>query len=187
MKTLMAKHRSRIAARFACLAVLTLTFATANAAWPPAHAGGDELAVWQAMAGIVASEGASRPYKQWYFKSDFAASSFISIAVADPDRDEFCGLSSQAVQTMISELKAINDDPIVLDLSVVESAGFRIGRKKDPNIPYFAMSRVVFDPERDSAWLSLELNGSRGSIVRLDKIDGKWQRTARCGGWYMPD
>jgi hypothetical protein len=48
------------------------------------------------------------------------------------------------------------------------------------------MSGVVFDPSKQKAWLSVELNGERGSIVRLDKIGGEWNRTSRCGGWYMP-
>ena len=44
----------------------------------------------------------------------------------------------------------------------------------------------------DLGWVvSLETTysvyGERGSIARLDKVDGQWRRTSRCGAWYMPE
>jgi hypothetical protein len=33
----------------------------------------------------------------------------------------------------------------------------------------------------------VELNGERGFIARLDKINGQWSKTSSCGGWYMPE
>jgi hypothetical protein len=51
MKTLKSTFRSRIAAGIACLAALTFT--TANAAWAEVQVSSDELAVWQAAAGVV--------------------------------------------------------------------------------------------------------------------------------------
>jgi hypothetical protein len=139
------------------------------------------------MAETVARDNASRPLKLWYFQSDFAAASFISSAMADPERQEFCGLSSSAVQAMLAELKSVSAEPVVLDSSVAESAGFQIARKKNPRMRYFAMSRVIFDPVGERAWLSVELNGARGYVVRLDKVAGQWKRMSRCGGWYMPE
>jgi len=185
MKTLKSTLRSRIAAGIACLAALTFT--TANAAWAEVKVSSDELAVWQAAAGVVARDNPARPYKLWYFQSDFTSASFIATALIDPDREKVCGLSEPEARELISELKAINNEPMKLEKSVVHSAGFGLAYKKIPRQRYFAMSRVVFDPAGQSAWLSVELNGERGFIVRLDKIDGRWSTTSRCGSWYMPE
>jgi hypothetical protein len=185
MKSLTTKHRSGIFAAFACFFTFELMAASAIRSLP--HVAGDELAVWQAMAEVIASENDSRPYKLWYYQSDFSSESFISSAIADPDREKFCGLSGKDVQAMISALKTVSATPVVLKDEIAESAGLKVAHKKNPRMRYFALSRVVFDPEGRRAWLSVELNGSRGSIVRLDKIEGRWSKTSRCGGWYIPE
>jgi hypothetical protein len=185
MKTLTNTFRSRVAAGIACLAALTFT--TANAARAELKSSSEELEVWQAAAGVVARDYISSPYKVWYFQSDFTAASFIATALIDPDRDKICGLSEPEARVLIAELKTVNAEPMKLDKAVAQSAGFGIAYRKIPRQRYFAMSRVVFDPAGQSAWLSVELNGERGFIVRLDKIDGRWTKTSRCGSWYMPE
>jgi hypothetical protein len=185
MKTLlMLLDRFRVSGLL--VGLIALTPIAAHATWPPPKAEGEELAVWRAMAGLVARDNASKPYKLWYSQSDFAAASFIASALADPDKEQFCGLSGTEVQSMISQLKSVSLDPIELEPDVAESVGFKIAHKKNPRFRYFALSRVVFDSSQQKAWLSVELNGERGSIVRMDKIAGEWSRTSRCGGWYMP-
>ena len=185
MKTPTTKLLPGIFASFALGFALSLPAATVSRPLPQAT--GDELAVWQAMADIVAHENTSRPYNLWYVVSDFTSASFIASAMADPDRDQYCGLSVAEAQAMIAELKAINVSPVALESSVAKAVGLRIAYSKDRRQRYFALSRVVFDPEGARAWLSVELNGDRGSIVRLDKIEGRWTKTSRCAGWYMPD
>jgi hypothetical protein len=154
--------------------------------WPPPKAEGDELAVWQAMAGTITKDNEAKPYRLWYAESDFTAASFIASALADPDKEQFCGLSAADVKSVITRLKNASLDPVQLDSNVAAAAGYKIAHKKNPRLRYFAMSRVVFDPSKQKAWLSVELNGERGSIVRLDKVGEQWTRTSRCGGWYMP-
>lgn len=183
MKTFSTKSRLQLSAVLACL----FMSATLPAAGPAPGVSGEELAVWSVMAATVASDHAERPYKLWYFKSDFSAANFISIAMNDPDRQEFCGLSGEDSQAMIERLKAAGAAPVVLEESTAESAGFKLARKKNPRLRYFALSRVVFNSTIDLAWLSIELNGERGSIARLEKVDGEWKRTSRCGAWYMPE
>src|SRR3954469_11366559 len=168
-------------------ATTLLVSAPAFAVWPPPAAEGEELAVWQAMATTIAQDTAEKPLKLWYSQSDFAAASFISSALTDPDREEFCGLSGTEVKNMISRLKSLSVEPVQLDSDVAKSAGFKIAHKKNPRMRYFALSRVVFDPSGNKAWLSVELNGERGSIVRMEKTGGGWSRTSKCGGWYMPE
>jgi hypothetical protein len=166
--------------------LIALTPMAAQAVWPPPLAEGEELAVWQAMAGSIAHDNVSKPYKLWYSQSDFAAASFISSALADPDKEDFCGLSATDVKSMVTQLKNASLDPIEVDSNVVESVGFKIAHKKNPRFRYIAMSRVVFDSSKQKAWLSVELNGERGFIARMDKASGQWSRSSRCGGWYMP-
>lgn len=185
MKVLTTKRLAGVFAGFACVFALKLVAATVGRPLP--QASGDELAVWQVMAEVIARENAERPYNLWYVVSDFTSASFIASAMADPERQQFCGLSIDEAQSMIAELKAINTEPVVLEQSVVKSAGLRVAHTKNPRMRYFAMSRVVFDPEGARAWLSVELNGVRGSIVRLDKVDGQWNKTSKCAGWYIPE
>jgi hypothetical protein len=185
MKTFNNQNRLRFAVLLSCLFMSTAVPADAAGLAPGVT--GEELAVWSVMAATIASDNAERPYKLWYFKSDFSAANFISIAMNDPEREEFCGLSAPDSQAMIEQLKAAGAAPVVLEESTAEFAGFKLARKKNPRLRYFAMSRVVFNSAIDSAWLSIELNGERGSIARLDKVEGEWKRTSRCGAWYMPE
>ena len=184
MKSPTTKKHSGIFAGFACLFALKLAAATVTRPLPPAT--GDELAVWQVMAEVIASENTSRPYNLWYVVSDFTSATFIASAMTDPDREKFCGVSGAEAQAMIAELKTVNAAPVVLEPAVAKSAGLRVAHTKNPRMRYFALSRVVFDAEGTRAWLSVELNGARGSIVRLDKIDGQWSKTSKCAGWYIP-
>jgi hypothetical protein len=183
MKTKNA-FRLRIATHIVCL---VLTVATTAAARAESRAPGEELAVWQAAAGVVARDNLSRPYNVWYFQSDFTSASFIATALIDPDREKVCGLSEPEARELVSRLKAASSEPIKLEKSLARSAGFGIAYRKIPRQRYFAMSRVVFDAAGRSAWLSVELNGERGFIVRLDKVDGEWSKASRCGSWYMPE
>jgi hypothetical protein len=185
MKSPTTKLLSVMFAGFASLFALKLVAATVTRPLPPAT--GDELAVWQVTAEAIARENTSRPYNLWYVVSDFTSASFIASAIEDPDRDQFCGLSSVEAQAMIAELKTINTTPVVLDTAVAKTAGLRAAYTKNPRLRYFALSRVVFDAEGKRAWLSVELSGARGSIVRLDKVDGRWNKTSKCAGWYIPE
>jgi len=185
MKTFHNQNRLRFVALLSCLFMSTSVPSDAAGLAPGVT--GEELAVWSVMAATIASDNAERPYKLWYFKSDFSAANFISIAMNDPEREEFCGLSAQDSQAMIEQLKAAGAAPVVLEESTAAFAGFKLARKKNPRLRYFAMSRVVFNSAIDRAWLSIELNGERGSIARLDKVEGEWKRTSRCGAWYMPE
>ena len=92
-------------------------------------------------------------------------------------------MDCRAVKDMVS-IKLINAVPS-RSTTIAKSNGFGVAHRKVPRLRYFAMSRVVFDPKNDKAFLAIELNGERGGIVRLDKVDGKWDRTYKCGGWYM--
>ena len=169
------------ASLIACLLALTSSVAIAQAA----EATEAEREVWKAMAEIIAKDHAAKPFNLLLNKSDFAAASFIASAMSDPDREQFCGLSGPDSQKMVADLKLINSTSVEVDKSIAKSNGFGVAHRKVPRLRYFAMSRVVFDPKNDKAFLAVELNGERGGIVRLDKVDGKWDRTYKCGGWYM--
>ncbi len=159
---------------------------TTPAAWPADNAGGEELAVWQAMIEFIAGDNASRPYKILYFQSDFESAPLVTNSMADPTRREFkdlCGLSAQEARNMVAQLQTINAEPVTIEESIAEPAGFKIGRKKQPRARYVALSRVAFDPSIQSAWLAVDLSGASGAIMRMDKVAGKWTKTARCGGW----
>src|SRR4051794_253906 len=94
------------------MAMVALTSLPASAVWPPPRAEGDELAVWQAMAGTIARDNETKPYKLWYSQSDFAAQSFIASALVDPDKEQFCGLSSIEVKNVVTQLKSASLDPV---------------------------------------------------------------------------
>lgn len=155
---------------------------TANVARPGVAVVGEELAVLRAIAGIINRE-ASRPYESLYFESEFAGASFVTTSLENPDRNQFCGLSRPEALTIVYELQAASARPVQLDKETAKSAGLKIGRWKDRRFPYVVLSRVLFGPGNQSAWVGVELNGQAGAVMRLDKVDGEWRKTSRCGGW----
>jgi hypothetical protein len=101
----------------------------------------------------------------------------------NPDRNQFCGLSRPEALQMVYELESATSKRVEFDESIAASAGLKLGHKKNPRFPYVVMSRPVFGPGNRHAWVAVELNGSTGAVMRLDKIGDEWKKTDRCGGW----
>jgi hypothetical protein len=161
-----------------------VTMLLAAGAVAPAAEGvvSEELAVIQAMAAIV-NDDAGQTYDYLYFESDFPASPHVASSMSNPDRTQFCGLSRDAAQSLVDELTAVTTKRVEFDASLAKMAGLKIGHKKLPRFKYLTLSRVVFAPSNQQAWLAVDLNGETGAIVRLDKVGGRWNKAARCGGW----
>lgn len=150
----------------------------------------EEPAVWQAMLEFVARDNASHPYKILYFQSDFESGPLATSSMADPIRREYkdlCGLSASDARAMVAQLQAVNAEPVVFDEVIAEAADLKIAKKKNPRARYVALSRVVFDPSNQHAWVAVDLGGLSGAIMRLDKVAGQWGKTARCGGWMKSE
>jgi len=161
-----------------------------SAAAPAADAVGEEPAVWKALAEFIASDNTSRPFKVLYFQSDFETGPLVTSSMTDPTRREYkelCGLSVSDAKAMVAQLQAVNAEAVAFEASVAEPAGLKIGKKKAPRSRYVALSRVVFDPSNQHAWLAVDLGGVAGSIMRLDKVSGQWSKTARCGAWVRSE
>jgi len=187
MKTANVKGFTRKAAPFSCAAVLMMLLAPAL---PAAEAVGEELAVWKATVEFIVSDNTSHPFRQLYFQTDFETAPLVTNSMADPTRREYkelCGLSVSDARAMVSQLQAVNAEPVAFEEAVMEPAGLKLGKKKGPRSRYVAMSRVVFDPSNQHAWLAVDLSGTTGAIVRLDKVAGQWSKTARCGGWMRSE
>jgi hypothetical protein len=178
MNTPNTTNLSRRASVLSCVLLMLV----ANVARPGAAVPGEELAVLRAIAGIV-NRDASRPYERLYFESQFEGASFVATSLENPDRNDFCGLSRAGALAIVSELETLTTRRVQLDKEIAKSAGLKIGRRKDPRFPYVVLSRVVFGPGNYYAWVAVELNGKAGSVMRLDKVDGEWKKTSRCGGW----
>jgi hypothetical protein len=157
---------------------------------PAADAVGDEPAVWRAVIGFVVADNASHPPKLLYFQSDLESASLVTSSMADPIRREYkdlCGLSNSDARAMVAQLQAVNAEPVTFDETVAEPTGLKISKKKNPRARYVALSRVVFDPSNQHAWLAVDLGGLSGAIMRMDKVAGQWSKTARCGGWMKSE
>jgi hypothetical protein len=185
MKTAILRLFSRKAAALSCAAALLV-----SAVSPAADAVGEEPAVWQATVEFIARDNASHPFKLLYFQSDFETAPLVTSSMADPIRREYkdlCGLSAADARAMVVQLQAVNAESVVFQESVAEPAGLKIGKKKSPRARYVALSRVVFDPTNQHAWLAVDLGGLTGAIMRMDKVAGQWSKTARCGGWMKSE
>jgi hypothetical protein len=142
------------------------------------------------MIEFIASDNASRPFKQLYFQTDYETVSLVTNSMSDPIRREYkdlCGLSAADARAMVAQLQAVNAEPAIFDEAFAEAAGLKIVKKKNPRARYVVLSRVVFDPTNQYAWLALDLSGTTGSIMRLDKVAGQWSKTARCGAWMKSE
>ena len=182
MKTSNKKTNSRSAAVLSCSLLLLM----ATAARPGAAILGEELAVLQAMATIITHD-ASRPFERLYFESEFEGAPFVASSFENPDRNQFCGLTRSEALQMVDTLSTITSKPVEFDKATAKAAGLKLGHKKNPLFPYLVLSRPLFGPGKDYAWVAVELNGSSGAIMRLDKIHGEWKKTSRCGGWVKTE
>lgn len=157
------------------------------AAFPGNGAVGEELAVIQAMASSINQETRGN-YDYLYFESDYSTGNNVESSMSNPDRTQFCGLSRPESEVLMNELKQINSSPVQFESDAAKATGLKVGRRKLPRFRYLFLSRVVFAPDNQRAWLAVDLNGESGAIMRLDKVDGQWNKAERCGGWMKaPD
>lgn len=157
-------------------------FLTLGSAWSADGVSTSELEVIEAMAAILNSDAAGS-YDYLYFESDFSAGTYIASSLANPDRTQFCGLTRTQAESLVTELETVSAKPVEFDKSAAKQAGLRIGHKKLPRFRYLMLSRVVFAPDNQRAWVAVDLNGETGAIIGLAKVNGQWSKTHRCGGW----
>jgi hypothetical protein len=162
--------------------LLVVALVASSAVFPGNGVVGEELAVIQAMASAINQE-TKGVYDYLYFESDFSTGTNVESSLSNPDRTQFCGLSRPEAEVLMAELKQVNATPVEFESEAAKPAGLRLGRKKLPRFRYLFLSRVVFAPDYRRAWLTVDLNGESGAIMRLDKVDGRWSKAARCAGW----
>jgi len=170
-----------------CAAALLIMLSVASPAAGPV---GEEPAVWQALVKFIADDNKSRPYRLLYFQTDYEIAPLITNSMTDPTRREFkdlCGLSASDAKAMVAQIKAVNAEPVEFDKAMAEAGDLKLVKKKKPPARYVALSRVVFDPSNQHAWVAVDLGGVAGSILRLDKVADQWSKTARCGGWIRSE
>ena len=158
----------------------------ASVARPAAGLIGEELAVVQAMAAILTRD-AKQPLEQLYFASEFESASFVALSIENPDHDAFCGLTREEALHMVNELEIVTSNRVQFDKTTAKAVGLKLGRRKDRRFPFLILSRPVFGPDKQHAWVGVEMNGLAGAVIRLDKIDGEWVKTSRCGGWMKAE
>ena len=161
---------------------IAVLFLFAGAARAGAGAITEELAVVQAIAKLLVGETA-RPYDYLYYASEFSARKNVAASLADPDRAQFCGLTREEGLALVKEITFLNMEPVEFDKPTSKVVGLNLGHKQFPRFRYLKLSRVVFGENQQHAWLAADLNGESGAIYRVDKINGGWSKTARCGGW----
>ena len=147
---------------------------------------GEELSVIQAMATVLNQE-AKRPFDFLYHESDFSARAFVTSSMANPDRTAYCGLTREQGQTLVRELIDLTSEPVEFDKAVAKAAGLSLGHKKLERFRYLTLSRVVFAPDKQRAWLAVDLNGESGAVFRMDKVGNGWNKAARCAGWVRTE
>jgi hypothetical protein len=182
MYTTKTKSLSRKAAVLSFAALMLMT----NVAQPGAAVVGEELAVLQTMATIITHD-APRPFERLYFESEFEGAPFVTSSIENPDRNQFCGLTRPEALKVVQELQAVTSKPVEFDKEVAKAAGLKLGHKKNPRFPYVILSRPVFGPSNQYALVAVELNGSSGAVMRLDKVGSEWKKTSRCGGWLKTE
>ena len=157
-------------------------FLALTTVWSADGVSTSELEVIEAMAAILNSDAAGS-YDYLYFESDFSAGTYIASSLANPDRTQFCGLTRTQAESLVTELETVSEKPMEFDKTAARQAGLRIGHKKLPRFRYLMLSRVVFAPDNQRAWVAVDLNGETGAIIGLAKVNGQWNKTHRCGGW----
>jgi len=160
--------------------------AASGAARPGTVLVGEELAVLQAMAAIVTHDS-TRHLEMLYWESGFEGAPFVTVSLENPDRDQFCGLTRPEALKVVQALSNVSSIPAKFDKETAKAAGLKLGKRKDPRFPYVVLSRPVFGPENRSAWVGVEVNGTSGGVMRLEKSDGEWKKSSRCGAWIRAE
>jgi hypothetical protein len=177
---------SLLASTLASLLVTSTAVRADEAVEPGYVPPSEELAVIQAVAGIVTRDS-RRAYDFLYFETDFSTSPNVEMSISNPDRTQFCGLTREEARALVNTLSAVSAEPVEFDKELAKSAGLSIGQKKLPRFRYLMLSRVVFAPDKKRAWLAVDQNGETGAVIRLEKVNGEWIKTARCGGWVTAE
>ncbi|HEU5133918.1 MAG TPA: hypothetical protein VFU13_02125 [Steroidobacteraceae bacterium] len=157
-----------------------------DVARPADAVAGEERAVLQAIAALVNVE-ATRQYERLYFETQFEGAPHVTSSLTNADRTSFCGLPREDALALVGKLQKLTARRVALDKEMAKSAGLKLGEKKNPRFPYVILSRAIFEPGNQFAWVAVELNGSTGAILRLDKVAGEWKKTDRCGGWLKAE
>src|SRR5690242_1898303 len=122
--------------KFRLVSSLSLTLLMlSTVARPAAGLIGEELAVVQAMAAIIAHDS-ERPYENLYFTSEFEGAPFVMVAIENPDRNDFCGLTREGAIELVNELEIATTRRVQFDKETAQAAGLKLGRRKDPRFPY---------------------------------------------------
>jgi hypothetical protein len=158
----------------------------ASVAKPDAALVGEEFAVLAAMASIITRD-APRPFERLYYESEFQGAPFVVTSLENPDRNQFCGLSRSEALHLVDTLASVTAQRVEFDNAMAQSAGLKLAHKKNPNSRYVVLSRPVFGPGNQFAWVAVELNGSSGAVMGLEKVAGEWKKTSRCGGWMKSE
>jgi hypothetical protein len=164
------------------LTAFLFTLLVAAVARPGPAALNEELAVVQAIAKLL-NGASSQPYDYLYFESDFTAKKNVTASLNDPDRTQFCGLSREEGLALVKKITFLNMEPLEFDKTIAKEAGLALGHKQYERFRYLRVSRVVFAYDQQQAWLAADLDGESGALYKLDKVNGEWSRTERCGGW----
>ena len=91
--------------------------------------------------------------------------------------------SRTEAQSLVTELETVSAKPHGIR-QISRQAGGSENRAQETSalsIPDAVARDIPADNQR--AWVAVDLNGETGAIMRLDKIDGQWNKTHRCGGW----
>ena len=147
---------------------------------------GEELAVIQAMA-VQLNRDTSPHFDFLYFEANFSARPYVSSSLANPDRTQFCGMSREKAQSLVTELATLTSEHVEFDKEVAKAAGLSIGHKKLERFRYLTLSRVVFAADMRHAWMAADLNGESGAMFQLEKVGSEWNKVARCGGWVKAE
>jgi hypothetical protein len=84
--------------------LLVVALLAGPAGFPGSGVVGEELAVIQAMAGVINQES-KRTYDYLYFESDFSTGGNIASSLENPDRTELCGLTRAQADVLLNELR----------------------------------------------------------------------------------
>lgn len=173
-------------ARTLGISIVLVSLLVGGAARAGAGAITEELAVVQVLAKLLNEESSAR-FDFLFHESDFSARRNVTASLTDPDRTQFCGLTREQGLALVKEMTFLDMEPVEFDKSVARVAGLGLGHKQMERFRYIRVSRVVFGPDTTQAWVAADLNGESGAVYRLDKINGAWNRTSRCGGWVKAE
>jgi hypothetical protein len=147
----------------------------------------EEHRVWVAAAKHVLANESTGTEKVGQL-SVFERTSFPGLAPSVEQlllaaKNGFCGLPPAEAEATILKLRKLSAGEESVRKVFAEHREFKVTAERPNEGDYLGLSKVLFSPDKRSAFFNLDIGGVSGSIVVMRFENGEWTKLEECAQW----